>query len=38
MQFTKVANFLLPADKQRPTDLEKSFLCLISRGLKDPVT
>jgi len=31
MQFPKIANFLLP------TDLEKSFSCLVSRGLKNPL-
>jgi len=32
----KVKSTLLPTDEKRPTDLEKSFSCLISRGLKKP--
>jgi len=33
MQFSKVANFLLPTDEKQPTELEKSLSLLITRGL-----
>jgi len=36
IQLSKVANFLLPTDEKRPTDLEKSFSGLIPHGLKNP--